>query len=108
MGALTKWVQESNYLGKEYSEYYRGPGRSRDSEILEKSNFAVALERLGGESDTVLVARSGHWLCGWVEEILVHPSDVEAVAELQVIVSELQQYPVLDDEDYSDREQEKE
>ena len=45
--------------------------RSRDSDILSESNWEVALERLGGESDTVEIHRFGHWACGWGEALCV-------------------------------------
>ncbi len=48
--------------------------QNRDSGCLAKSNFAVVLEDLGGESDTVEVHRFGHWGPGWYEIILCHPS----------------------------------
>jgi hypothetical protein len=75
--------------------------RSRDSEAIELSNFEVALDRLGGESEKVQVHQFGHWACGWFEIILVHP-DRAPVA--QNIVDELESYPVLDDDHHSQTE----
>lgn len=80
--------------------------QARDSDALEESNFAVALQRLGGESDTVEVHRFGHWGPGWFEIILVAPNTPQAsIAE--DIDRALANYPVLDDMDYSEREFEK-
>lgn len=79
--------------------------RTRDSECLEESNFASALESLGGESDTVEVHRFGHWANGWFEIIIVAP-DSPAATEAESIERSLEDYPVLDDTDLSNREYE--
>lgn len=75
--------------------------RTRDSEALDLSNFAVALERLGGESDTVQIHRFKHWACGWFEIILVHP-DHYSVAE--TICTDFDDYPILDEMHYAQTE----
>lgn len=75
--------------------------QTRDSEALEQSNFATCLEILGGESETVEVHRFGHWGHGWFELILVDPSRRD---EVEAIADRLENYPVLDEEDFSRRE----
>jgi hypothetical protein len=95
-----------NYMGDDHSDWIVGPGRTRDSDVLAESNFAVALEMLGGVSATVKVESCGHWACGWFEQILVHESDDKALAILADIATVLQDCPVLDDSDYSNREYE--
>lgn len=77
--------------------------RTRDSGCLDESNFAVALQSLGGESETVEVHRFGHWGPGWFEIVLVHPSREKEVRDM---VAALADYPVLSDEDFSERETE--
>ena len=77
--------------------------RNRDSDCLTESNFAVALEMLGGESETVQVHRFGHWACGWYEIIVVKP-ETDAAKKAEEIEKSLDDYPVLDDEDFSERE----
>ena len=86
--------------------YGLGPvGRSRDSDILEVSNFETILADLTGIDDRVTVARFGHWAVGWVEEILcpLTPAIGERVAYW---TGRLADYPVADEDDYSRREQE--
>lgn len=79
--------------------------RNRDSDCLAESNFACALKDLGGEGEDVQVHRFGHWANGWFEIIIVRPgSDAEKKAE--EIESALADYPVLDDDDFYNREQE--
>ena len=76
-------------------------GRSRDSGVRSESNFEVALRILGGESETVEVHRFGHWGPGWFEIIIVHPSREDEVQEIE---DSLENYSLLDDMDYSERE----
>ena len=75
--------------------------QTRDSGELEASNFAAALKIMGDESETVEVHRFGHWGPGWIEIILAHPS---RAADVDAIQESLENYPVLDDEDFSRRE----
>jgi hypothetical protein len=84
--------------------------RTRDSQSLENSNFDTALKMLGGESDLVEVHRFGHWGPGWYEIILVFPDEdenitfVTKVHLLQEMQRNLDNYPVLDEEDFSQKE----
>lgn len=77
--------------------------QTRDSGPFDHSNFAAALALLGGESDTVEVHRFGHWGPGWYEIIIVDPASPEADIARD-IESRLEDYPVLDDDDFSRRE----
>lgn len=80
--------------------------QNRDSEALEQSNFACALAQLGGESDDVEVHRFGHWANGWYEIILINPTAEKLVAIGEDIERGLENYPVLNEEDFSRRETE--
>lgn len=77
--------------------------RTRDSGVLDESNFTAALELLGGEGEDVEVHRFGHWACGWFEVILVCP-DTDAAIKAEEVEACLENYPVLDEDDYSERE----
>jgi hypothetical protein len=79
--------------------------QTRDSGPLEESNFNAALALLGGESDTVEVHRFGHWGPGWYEIILVAPDSPQADAARD-IEARLDDYPLLDEDDFSAREYE--
>ena len=78
--------------------------QTRDSGPLDLSNFSACLESLGGESATVEVHRFGHWGPGWYEIIIVSPDDAEKLAQLEEIAASLENYPVLNEEDFSRRE----
>jgi hypothetical protein len=98
------YKRSENYMGNDHYGYVSIVGQHRDSEIIEQSNFAAALDRLGGENDeSVVVARCGHWAVGWVETLYVK-IDSDKIQEAYKIFSELENYPVLDDQDLSDRE----
>ena len=74
---------------------------NRDSDALERSNWAVISEHLIREGgDDVAIERMNHWAVGWVDYLLVRPfSDVMILAGLWT--DRLAQYPVADDEHYS-------
>lgn len=96
----------SNFLGDDTSikDMLIFLGRNRDSGLLDNSNFDIALETLGGESDNVQVHRFGHWACGWFELILINPTATEIVKQAEDMLNALSDYPVLDDSDYCKRE----
>lgn len=80
-----------------------GVVQTRDSGPLAESNFAVALESLGGEGRNVEVHRFNHWGPGWFEIILIRPGSPQ-VAIAEDIERSLADYPLLDDEDHNRRE----
>jgi len=82
------------------SEYGVLLAQNRDSDALERSNFRAALARLGGESENVQVHRFGHWAVGWFE-IIVVKEGTEEYEKAEEIEGKLENYPVLDEEDFS-------
>lgn len=98
------WRMPDNYMGKVWPGWYVFLGQHRDSDMLTRSNFRVALRLLGGESDTVQVVREGHWAVGWVEWIGIHQDDEKAIALAEDIERKIEDYPALDEEDWSELE----
>ena len=99
------WKASDNYMGKDYSEFYVLLSRTRDSGLLDQSNWDTVLEAIGGESDYVQVVHLGHWACGWVEFIGVHKdTPILVLSQAMAIYSQLQSYPVWDEQDYSNRQ----
>ena len=85
----------------------------RDSTLLEKSNSEVIQEALGADkfSDDVIIGEAAHWAVGWVTQICIRVYDAEgnitpAFRELVDIQLRLQEYPILDEVDSSNREYE--
>ena len=102
---LKRWERPRDYFGAEWSNYSSaGVGQSRDSDCLEQSNFAVMLAALGGETETVMVVRESHWAVGWVEWIAIHETDTAALAIADKQCERLANYPVLDEDDFCQRE----
>lgn len=77
--------------------------QTRDSGALELSNFDAASKLLGGESGTVEIHRFNHWGPGWYEIIIVNPDSPQAQIARD-IEKRLEDYPLLDETDFSERE----
>ena len=104
---MKKWCRTENYIGESYFDYYVLLSRHRDSGLVEESNFYSALKALNGESDTVKIIRSKHWAVGWIEMILIHESDKVSVDKGNEIEESLENYPILDEDDFYERESER-
>ena len=100
------WAHPDSYFGAVWPATYVFLSRNRDSDCLTESNFAKAMEMIGGESDTVSVVRESHWACGWIEWIAIHQDDSAALEAADDIVEWLAAYPVLDESDFCEREHE--
>ena len=98
---IERWTLPPYYSGAHWNDYYVFLGRHRDSSILSDSNFNEALKAIGGESETVIIVRESHWAVGWVEWIAIHESDEETLKKADEIAESLQDYPVLNEESYS-------
>jgi hypothetical protein len=108
-------------MGERYDEYFIVVGRSRDSRSLTESNFHAACEMLSDKTPVfkegatvdipleerllpgVIIIRSGHWAVGWVEYLLVHESSRDALGIASDIAHRIEDYPILDEFDFSDR-----
>lgn len=101
---LRKWTKPDHYAGASWPEYYVFLGQHRDSDLLTQSNFDIARQRLGGESETVVVVCETHWAVGWVEWIGIHESDAAALEAADDMAAALEDYPVLNEDDWSERE----
>lgn len=101
---LRKWTHPNHYIGEDWPEWFVFLGQHRDSDTLTRSNFECGLARLGGESETVQVIREGHWAVGWVEWIGIHESAADKLDAAEIMLGKLKDYPVLDDDHFSDLE----
>lgn len=98
------YIRPSSYIGPDYYETISVVGQSRDSDCLERSNFRVSLELLGGESEDVMVIRDSHWGVGWIETLRVNKSNSDKMEIALQILASLEDYPVLSDDDFSELE----
>ena len=99
------WDSPSNYVGtplRDLAKYHVVLTRTRDSSLLEQCNWNEALKQLDGEDGKrVVVVRFGHWACGWWEALCVRGSKKK---QGQQIVDALKQYPILNEDVFSDKE----
>ena len=109
------WNCPKCYMGATWEGWSSaGFGQSRDSDALEASNFQIAYDALKGFSElgdadgdaTVTIVREGHWAVGWVEWIAIHDSNVVALEKARELCERANDYPVLDEDDFSRREDE--
>lgn len=99
----TQFDSKSNFMGntENIDNWYVAPViKTRDAKIFDQVNFDAVLELLGGESDKVEIHSFGHWACGWYELILVHP---DLKGDLEKLEKRLNDYPVLNEDEYSNR-----
>ena len=103
--APTCFDHKGAYLPEKLDWYVLPVSRTRDSSVLEESNFDVATKILGGDRENVIeIHRFVHWGPGWFEIIIVNPKAGKTMRKAMGIESSLVDYPVLDDIDYSRRE----
>lgn len=93
----------SAYWG-ERGDWFIASAQHRDSNCLVRSNFRCFKKLLGDEGTAV--ESFNHWAVGWVEYLLVDPSQAELIALAEKTREDLEDYPVLDDEDFSELETE--
>ncbi len=89
--------QPCDYWG-EYESWLVVLGRSKNSDVLERSNFDAACTSLETIStDDYTIEKEKHWLVGWVETLLVNPNNQLMVAAAEQIIESIKEYPILDE-----------
>lgn len=114
---LKKWQRVSDYGGEDLSDWYILVSQTRDSFLLERTNFSdikVYLGERGFEiagnvedckaDNAILLASFGHWACGWIEAIMIHESNDAALIVADNIKKQLDDYPIFDEESHSQAE----
>lgn len=128
--AIRPWERPDNWAGKPWYGWFVGLGQTRDSDTLTRSNFEVFLKALRelpevlvddsenaeqsyrteredwSEVDTVYVVQESHWAHGWIDWIAIHPKNDAAIKLADEMLCALSDYPALDDDDWSRREDE--
>lgn len=101
---IKPWKRPDHYIGHEWPDYFVFLGQNRDSDILTRSNFISGLSLIGGETETVFIVCESHWACGWIEWIAIHKSDTEALCKANDILERLEDYPVVNEDHWSQLE----
>jgi hypothetical protein len=114
MHTVKEWKHPDSYIGTTWEGWFSsGFGRSRDSSVLEESNFQVASKTLlalatdNDDESTVQIVREGHWAVGWVEWIAIHGSNAAALAKARELCAKVEDYPALDEDHWSNLEYER-
>ena len=104
---LKLWTLPPSYFGPNWEGFYSaGFGQHRDSDTLERSNFEVASKDiLQASNGGAQVVSENHWAVGWVEWIAIPADDYWALKVADDLVAAANQYPVLDDDHFSELEQ---
>ena len=107
---IHKWQRASNYLGDDLGEYYVIYSRHRDSDILNLSNWQCLIrdfdQFIKEFGDDYFIPRFSDWLVGWSELILVHESQTNLLKYCDKAVGKINNYPVYDEEHYSNMQME--
>lgn len=98
-------VTYKEYIDPDMADLVMVISQNTGSDALDLSNFAVALERLGGWSKDVILKRSEHWAGSWIEVILVNPKSSKLLQLAYQISQDLKELQVLDENDYLLREE---
>jgi len=109
------WKHPEYYGGHSPDGDYCIAAQTRDSDALTRSNYecilrdlvALAKEHDGPDREEASVYdfRAGHWVCGWIEYIIVKRDAPDAVLQAAgEIVCALSDYPVYDEEHFSELE----
>lgn len=114
---LKRWTLPKDYFGSQWPDFYVFLGRHRDSDALTRANFDAGLKAIkavsaktyqapdcDNEQDTIEVVCENHWAVGWVKWIAIHWSDVAALECADKIMARLENYPVVDEELWSQYE----
>lgn len=119
---LTRWTLPRDYMGAHWDGWYSaGVGQTRDSDALERANFdamraelealpehTIDLGECGPDNDgpSLQVVRERHWACGWIEWIAIHETNTRALELAESIMKRLEGYPVIDEQLWSQYEDE--
>lgn len=106
---LIKWTRPDNYIGCDFTGYLIAAQVNRDSSLMEQHNFEVMAEQLlqfesGEEEANVFITRQSHFLCGWIDFLMIHEDNIPAIAVAEQLHEQLENYPVLEEDRYCEKE----
>ena len=120
---LKLWEYPATYIGTEWYDHYVALSTHGSADLLTESNFAVLKARLqtiapetppanstgvyAVDTSTVTGWTVVHEKCSlvrWVQWIAIHKDAEELLRTADEAMSALEQYPILDEDDFSERE----
>jgi hypothetical protein len=118
---LELWKRPQHYYGADWSGWLVAPvACHRDSDTVTRSNWRVFLSQMdrAPDEDKSLavfedeapyhIVKENHFLVGWVEWIAIHPLAAVHVRIAEDAARRLEEYPILDEDDWSELEHEEE
>lgn len=117
MKALSEYFQTSSAYWGENSDWLVVATTHRESDCLVRSNYRSLIKALGGTgsegrkgsqsiNDNLAIEEASHWAVGWVQYLIVNPAATELVAKAESLLEKLEDYPVVDERDFSELETE--
>ena len=114
---LEPYKRPQYYAGQTFPDYYTVYGVHRDSSALERSNMIVLCQRLGFSEPTrvpnwdesepdspVILTRASHFAVGWIDTLRIHKDAYSQLAVADELIGKLQDYPVIDEDHWSELE----
>ncbi len=98
---MRKW-DGMGYIGTRFDDYYILYSRNRNSDTITESNWRSIIKYLDKQCAHYRIERFSHWLCGWIEQILILETDKVSVDIGNDITIQLRNDPIFDDDDYSE------
>lgn len=106
---LQKYERPNSYIGPDYYEYFVFLVQHRDSDTLTRANWKAATIELGKiakeNEETWQIIRDSHWAVGWIEFLYIHESAEEILKAADQMQKSIEQYPVLNEEIWSEIEE---
>ena len=114
---LSEHFKHSSAYWGEKSDWLVCYVTTRDADCLARSNFRCFVQMLGGKktdgakgsqeiSEFVAIEEASHFACGWIQYLIIHPAAADLIAKAAAALEELDGYPVLNEEDFSEVESE--
>jgi len=85
---------------------WKSQALTRDSGIVTESNWSEilkALNEIEPEGENWEIFQANHWACGWIDQIIYNTENKEIAEKLLEIECSINDYPVLNEMDWSDR-----
>lgn len=109
---LTPYTYPQNYVGESYYGTYTIYGIHRESSLLEQSNFYVLYARLSEmitnmnlDENLLQITRANHFAFGWVDTLRLSMQAPDFLLILaDSLLGAIEQYPILSEDDYSQRQ----
>ena len=98
---LELYSRPKYYMGLDFEGYYKFISNNRDSSILTRSNWQSITSEFDKFSLPYENWGTNHWACGWLDTMMIYKDDTASLVVADIIVSQLQDYPLYDEDHYS-------